>query len=102
MFSEPNMKPVNTANVILRKCFNAYERTREKEVIPIKAPTKNTNKTVISSVLTASIIKKYLPNSTKIKLPDIPGNIIAQMAIAPQRNIKNKLEGVSAGVATVI
>lgn len=40
LFSEPNMKPVNTANVILRKCFNAYERIREKEVIPIKAPTK--------------------------------------------------------------
>jgi len=32
-----------------------------------------------------------------MKLPDIPGRIMAQMAIAPQRKIKNRLEGVSAG-----
>ena len=37
-----------------------------------------------------------------MKLPDIPGKIMAQMAIAPQRKIKSRLVDVSAGVAIVI
>ena len=37
-----------------------------------------------------------------MKLPDMPGSIIAQMAMAPQRNINIRLVDVSAGVATVM
>jgi hypothetical protein len=48
------------------------------------------------------MIKKYFPSNTNIKLPDIPGRIMAQIAIAPHKKINNKLEGVSAGVATVM
>lgn len=96
------MKPVSTARVILRKCFNAYDKTREKLVIPMHAPAPNTSITFISNVFTASMIKKYFPSNTNIKLPDIPGRIMAQIAIAPHKKINNKLEGVSAGVATVM
>ena len=32
----------------------------------------------------------------------MPGNIMAQIAMAPHREIKSRLEGVSDGVATVI
>ena len=75
---------------------------REKEVIPMQAPTAKNSRTFMSRFLTASIIKEYLPSSTKIKLPDMPGNIMAQIAMAPHREIKSRLEGVSDGVATVI
>ena len=102
LFNDPNIKPVSTAKVIFLKCFSAYESTREKVVIPIQAPAPNITMIFISSVFTASIIKKYFPSSTNIKLPDIPGRIIAQIAIAPHKKINNKFDGVSAGVATVI
>ena len=102
LFREPSIKPVSTASVMLRKCTSAYDKIREKEVIPIQAPAPNTAITTTSSVFTASIMKKYLPNSTRMKLPEIPGRIMAQMAMAPHRKMKSRLEGVSAGVATVI
>ena len=96
------MNPANTAIVISWNLRRANDNTRENVVIPIAAPAINTNITGTLNVLTASMIYKYFPSNTKIKLPEIPGKIMAQMAIAPQRKIKSKLLGVSAGVATVI
>ena len=37
-----------------------------------------------------------------MKLPDIPGSIIAQMAMAPERKINQYVVGVSAGERDVI
>ena len=37
-----------------------------------------------------------------MKAPEMPGRIIAQMAIAPESRINHHVSGVSAGVATVI
>ena len=48
------------------------------------------------------MIKKYFPSKTKIKLPDMPGRIIAQMAMAPQRKMNHRSFEVSAGVVMVI
>ncbi len=48
------------------------------------------------------MMKKYFPSNTKMKLPEMPGRIIAQMAMAPQRKINGRPEEVLAGVATVI
>lgn len=58
--------------------------------------------TFIFKVFTASIIKKYFPKRTKMKLPEIPGSIIAQIAIAPQIKMNHHSAEVSAGVAMVI
>ena len=37
-----------------------------------------------------------------MKLPEMPGKIMAQMAMAPQRKMNHSAEGVSAGVMTVM
>ena len=43
-----------------------------------------------------------MPNKTNMKLPEMPGRIIAQMAMTPHKKINAKLVGVLAGVAIVI
>ena len=69
---------------------------------PIPAPTANMMIITISNDLTAFIINSYFPMSNSMKLPDIPGKIIAQIAMAPHMKIKSKESGVCAGVAIVI
>jgi hypothetical protein len=49
------MKPERTDKVILRKFFKAYDKTREKLVIPKAAPKAKTPKTTRSNVFTASM-----------------------------------------------
>ena len=44
----------------------------------------------------------YLPNSNKMKAPDIPGKIIAQIANIPHKKMNHRSVGVWAGVATVM
>jgi hypothetical protein len=46
----------------------------------------------------ANIIVSYIHNSTSIKLPDIQGNIIAQIAIAPQINVHRHVDVIDSGV----
>ena len=41
---------------------------------------------IISKFLTAMSIGVYAPNKTRIKPPDMPGSIVAQMAMAPATN----------------
>ena len=60
----------------MRKC--------EKAIIPRIAPTAKVARTGMLKSVTAFIIKAYLPIRRRIKLPDIPGRIIAQIAIAPE------------------
>ena len=43
------------------------------------------------------IIYSYLPSINSMKLPEIPGRIIAQIAIAPLRNINQSESGVVVG-----
>ena len=49
-----------------------------------------------------SRIKVYLPNSNRIKLPDIPGSIMAQIAIAPDKKMNHRVSGVETGLRLVI
>ena len=42
-------------------------------------------------------MNSYLPISSNMKLPDIPGSIIAQIAMAPEMKINHKSLGVCAG-----
>src|SRR5690554_2035269 len=52
--------------------------------------------------LSAVMISSYFPRRTKIKEPDIPGKIIAQMAIIPDIKTNQREEDVSVGLISVI
>lgn len=52
--------------------------------------------------LTAVMMYSYFPKSNRMKAPDIPGRIMAQMAIAPERRINHQSFGVLVGERTVI
>lgn len=58
------------------------------------APQAKTMIIVISNDFTAFMINSYLPNNNRIKLPEIPGNIIAHIAIAPHKNMNDRFSGV--------
>src|SRR5690554_2400815 len=62
-------------------------------------------KTIITGMLkelTDSNMNRYIPSKTRIKLPEIPGSIMAQMAMAPEIKIKGIEVLASAGEITVI
>ena len=52
----------------------------------------------ISRFLTANIIVSYIHNNTSMKLPEIHGKIIAQIAIAPQIKVHRQVEVIERGV----
>ena len=66
--------------------FNSHESRWEKEIIPVNAPASSTAITEILASFRAFRINWYLPSNKRIKLPEIPGRIIAQIARAPERN----------------
>ena len=43
----------------------------------------------------------YFPNIRRMKAPDIPGRIMAQIAIIPEIKINHKADGVSVGLVSV-
>ena len=47
---------------------------------------------------TANIIVSYIHSNTSMKLPEIPGKIIAQIAIAPQMKVHHQVEVMERGV----
>ena len=51
---------------------------------------------------TAPSINLYIPSRTRIKLPEIPGKIMAQMAIIPETKTNQYAVFASAGLITVI
>ena len=51
-----------------------------------------------NGAFSAPVTKAYFPKMSRIKEPLIPGKIIAQIAIAPDKNIK----GIELGVVTGI
>ena len=50
-----------------------------------------------TSPVMTSIIYWYLPRISRMKLPDMPGRIIAQMAIAPLMKMNHSASGVLVG-----
>ena len=71
-------------------------------MMPAAAPITKTAMTGISNSPTACMIYWYLPSSSRMKAPEMPGRIMAQMAMAPESITNHQSSGVSAGVATVI
>ena len=66
-------------------------------MIPITAPAANVAITGMFRVVNELSMNSYLPISSNMKLPDIPGSIIAQIAMAPEMKINHKSLGVCAG-----
>ena len=59
----------------------------QMRTIPIKRTARKIRITGILNAVSALSTKRYSPSKSRIKLPDIPGRIIAQIAIQPQRKM---------------
>mgnify|MGYP006922488149 CR=1 FL=1 len=55
-------------------------------------PARNSASTGIFSSPTACKINWYLPNSSKMKAPEMPGRIMAQMAMAPDSMMNHQIQ----------
>ena len=98
LFNDHSINPVNDAKVNILKCLNNQERILENNTIQTIAPITNIHIVVISKFLIASIIVSYVHSKTSMKLPEIHGKIIAQIAIAPQIKIHRRVEVIESGV----
>ena len=78
--------------------MNNQERTFENKISQITAHAAKIQIVVISKFLIANIIVSYIHSRTSMKLPDIPGKIIAQIAIDPQMNVHHHEEVIESGV----
>lgn len=97
LFKDHNINHVNEASVTILKCLNSRDNTLENNTIQIIAHAKNMHIGSISKFLIANIIASYSHNKTSIKLPEIPGRIIAQIAIAQHAKIYNKDDELASG-----
>ncbi len=80
--SVPIIKPVKNTSVKSRNKRNSQNSTCEK-VSGQSQPARNSASTSTWNDLTAPSTEPYMPIRSRIKLPEIPGKIIAQIAIAP-------------------
>ena len=78
--------------------MNNQESTFENKIIPITAQAAKIQIVAMSKFFTASIIVSYIHSNTSMKLPEIPGKIIAQIAIAPQMKVHHQVEVMERGV----
>ena len=78
--------------------MNNQERTFENRISQITAHAAKIQIVVISKFLIANIIVSYIHSNTSMKLPEIPGKIIAQIAIEPQMKIHHHEEVIESGV----
>ena len=78
--------------------MNSQESTFENKISQITAHAAKIQIVVISKFLIASIIVSYIHSNTSMKLPEIPGKIIAQIAIDPQMKVHHQVEVIESGV----
>jgi hypothetical protein len=78
--------------------LNNQESIFENSTIHITAQTAKIQIVVISKFLIANIIVSYIHSNTSMKLPEIPGKIIAQIAIDPQMKVHHHVEVIERGV----
>ena len=60
-------------------------------MIPMTAPTAKSRMIPIRNSLTAAMIYVYFPNNNKMNAPEIPGKIMAQMAMAPESMMNHQV-----------
>jgi hypothetical protein len=77
--------------------LNNQESTFENNTIHITAQIAKIQIVVISKFLIANIIVSYIHSNTSMKLPEIPGKIIAQIAIEPQMKSHHHDEVIESG-----
>ncbi|MNG24613.1 hypothetical protein D3C84_1093600 [compost metagenome] len=102
LFSEPSIKPVRNASARSRQRTSSQRRRPAKLTIPTRQPLANRTSTGRSRLFTAPRMKGYSPSRTRMKLPEIPGRIMAQMAMAPAQNRLSGSLPHCTGDATVI
>lgn len=78
--------------------MNNQESIFENNTIQITAHRAKIHIVTISKSLIANIIVSYIPNNTNMKLPEIHGKIIAQIAIDPQMKVHHRVEVIERGV----
>ena len=78
--------------------MNSHESTLENRTIQIIAQAAKIQIVTISKSFIASIIVSYIHSNTSMKLPEIPGKIIAQMAIDPQMKVHHRVDVIESGV----
>lgn len=78
--------------------MNSQESTLENSTIPITAQIAKIQIVIKSLSVTAVKIDSYSHNNNNMKLPDIPGKIIAQIAIAPQMKVHRQVDVIESGV----
>jgi hypothetical protein len=78
--------------------LNNRERTFENNISQIIAHAAKIHIVAISKFLIANIIVSYIHSNTSMKLPEIPGKIIAQIAIDPQIKVHHQVEVIESGV----
>jgi len=78
--------------------LNNHESTFENNTIQIIAQAAKIQIVTISTFLIASIIVSYIHSNTSMKLPEIHGKIIAQIAIDPQMKVHHRVDVIERGV----
>ena len=78
--------------------MNNQERMFENRTIQITAHAQKIQIVVMSKFLMANIMYSYIHSNTSMKLPEIHGNIIAHIAIAPQMKVHHHVEVIESGV----
>lgn len=96
------MKPISTATVTSCQCLSSHDSRCEKLMMPATAPTTKITMTGIFRSPTACMMNWYLPSRSRMKAPEMPGRIMAQIAMAPDSMMNHHVSGVSVGVAMVI
>ena len=102
---EPMMKPARTIMVSFCQRARSQWRNFENARIPITAPMANTPMmrrlwptfTPATRSEIHPMMNSYLPRIRRMKLPEMPGRIIAQMAMAPLRKMNQYASGVWVG-----
>ena len=88
----PKTKPNKKYKVLHLSFENKNFTTWLTTTTPTPAPNTNGIKLTKSKFLTSSTTYSYIPNITKIKLPEIPGKNKAKIAKNPD-NTSNNFEG---------
>ena len=78
--------------------MNSHERIFENNTIQIIAQAAKIQIVTKSKFLIASIIVSYIHSNTSMKLPEIHGKIIAQIAIDPQMKVHHRVDVIERGV----
>ena len=115
--SDPMMNPASTMSVSLCQRARSQFRNRLNPSMPMTAPARNTASTAADSQKRSELAPDapqiaptfsthesmhdmmylYFPSISRMKLPEMPGSIMAHIAMAPLRNMNQRASGVWVG-----